>query len=134
MTGSRNVWTVSPSICDNAAASQGRLQLAPGEGIAGWVGQHGLVASVADAYADPRFSPRSDELLGFRTATLLALPMHVQDQVIGVLELVNKRGGHVHCQRPGGGRDASLRSRPGHRQGAPLCQPERTHHRVAGPQ
>ena len=66
--------------------------MAPGEGVAGWVGQHGLVANVADAYADPRFSPRSDELFGFRTATLLALPMHVQDHVIGVLELVNKRG------------------------------------------
>ena len=77
----------------HTTAVHAHLRLAPGEGIAGWVGQHGLSVSVADAYADSRFSSRSDELLGFRTATLLALPMRVQDQVIGVLELVNKRGG-----------------------------------------
>ena len=77
---------------DNAAVDV-KLQLELGEGIAGWVGLHGQPASVADAYADERFSPRSDALLGFRTRVILALPMRAQDRVIGVLELVNKRRG-----------------------------------------
>jgi signal transduction histidine kinase len=42
---------------------------------------------------DPRFAPTSDEQAGFRASSLLAVPLRARDQVIGVLEMVNKRVG-----------------------------------------
>ncbi len=67
--------------------------LGPGEGVATWVAQHGQSAIVPRASDDPRFSPRIDLQIGFRTASLLAVPLRVRDQVIGVLEVVNKHDG-----------------------------------------
>ena len=70
-----------------------KLELRAGEGIAGWVAEHGKSVIVEDARKDPRFSPVSDELLHYRTEPLLAIPMRAQDKIIGVLEMVNKRSG-----------------------------------------
>jgi PAS domain S-box-containing protein len=69
------------------------LRLRPGEGVAGWVAQKGESAIVDNAPGDPRFFPGVDEQTGFRTISLLAVPLRVRDAVIGVLELVNKLGG-----------------------------------------
>jgi len=69
------------------------LLLAPGEGIAGWVAQHGRSAIVPDVSVDPRFSPVIDRQIGFHTVSVLAVPLRVRDKVIGVLEVVNKHNG-----------------------------------------
>jgi PAS domain S-box-containing protein len=68
------------------------LRLRPGQGIAGWVAQHGQ-SVITRAYSDPRFFPGIDEQIGFRTISLLAVPLRVRDVVIGVVEAVNKRQG-----------------------------------------
>jgi two-component system sensor histidine kinase/response regulator len=67
-----------------------KLQLAPGEGIAGWVVQNRKSVIVPRASEDPRFCPEIDEEIGFQTESVLAVPLQVRDEVIGVLELVNK--------------------------------------------
>jgi signal transduction histidine kinase len=69
------------------------LRLSPGQGIAGWVAQQVESAIVADVQNDPRFVPGSDEQAGFHTNSLLAVPLRARDQVIGILEMVNKREG-----------------------------------------
>jgi len=69
------------------------VQLAPGQGIAGWAAQTEQTLVVNDAPHDPRFSSTSDEKLNFRTQSLLAVPLRAPDKTLGVLELVNKRGG-----------------------------------------
>jgi len=64
------------------------------EGLAGYVARTGETVNVADAYADPRFSPRVDEETGYRTRTVLAVPMCApQGQVNGVVQVLNKRQG-----------------------------------------
>jgi signal transduction histidine kinase/DNA-binding response OmpR family regulator len=69
------------------------LRLKPGQGIAGWVVQHGKSAQTGNVKADARFTRDVDDSTGFETHSLLAVPLQAQNKTIGVLELVNKRYG-----------------------------------------
>jgi PAS domain S-box-containing protein len=62
-------------------------------GICGWVAVHREPALVEDAYADPRFLKEVDKLTGFKTRTVLALPLMSQLEMTGVIQLFNKTGG-----------------------------------------
>jgi diguanylate cyclase (GGDEF)-like protein len=65
------------------------IRLKVGEGIAGVVAQTGQPTFIANAQHDPRFSPKVDEVTGFETKSIIALPLHVRGQVVGVFEVVN---------------------------------------------
>ncbi len=70
------------------------IRLARGEGLAGWVVDHGRAVNVKDAYRDPRFLPRYDEMHGFRTRSVLCHPMRNKDgRIVGVLQVLNRRSG-----------------------------------------
>jgi sigma-B regulation protein RsbU (phosphoserine phosphatase) len=64
-----------------------------GEGVAGWVQVNGRPALVPEAYEDPRFNPEVDRRTGYRTRTILCVPMSVKNRPIGVVSLINKTGG-----------------------------------------
>jgi len=75
-------------------AGVGEIRLAMGVGIAGTVAATGETINIPDAYADPRFNPEPDKRSGYRTRSLLTFPMTGQnDRVIGVFQVVNKKGG-----------------------------------------
>jgi class 3 adenylate cyclase/DNA-binding response OmpR family regulator len=61
-----------------------------GQGIAGWVAQTGEPLLVANAYQDPRFDPSFDRQSGFRTRSILTVPLKAKDQVTGVVQVLNK--------------------------------------------
>jgi signal transduction histidine kinase/putative methionine-R-sulfoxide reductase with GAF domain len=65
-----------------------------GQGLAGVAARTGAPVRVADAYKDRRFLRDWDDLTGFRTRSILAVPMknHV-GWVMGVVQALNKRGG-----------------------------------------
>ncbi|MDI6855011.1 MAG: sensor domain-containing diguanylate cyclase [Deltaproteobacteria bacterium] len=65
------------------------IRLKMGEGIAGVVAQTGKPAFIADARKNPRFSPKVDEVTGFETRSIIALPLHLRGEVVGVFEVVN---------------------------------------------
>jgi diguanylate cyclase (GGDEF)-like protein len=65
------------------------LRLKPGEGIAGAVARTGKPICIADVNKDPRFSVRADLATGFDTHSIIALPLLVRNEVIGVFEVVN---------------------------------------------
>jgi sigma-B regulation protein RsbU (phosphoserine phosphatase) len=70
--------------------TNGPLTLAMGEGIVGSVAASGRAEILDDPYADARFDPKVDQLTGFRTRSLLTVP--VQDRegtMIAVLQLLN---------------------------------------------
>jgi len=70
------------------------ISLHLGEGIAGEVARTGRVANVRDAYKDPRFSRAWDERTGFRTRSVLCVPLRSQlGRIIGVIQVLNKRPG-----------------------------------------
>jgi putative ABC transport system ATP-binding protein len=63
-------------------------------GIAGEVARTGRSLRVEDAYAHPLFHPEVDRATGFRTRSILCVP--IQDRagrVFAVAQLLNKRGG-----------------------------------------
>jgi len=70
------------------------IRLKTGEGIAGWVAQSGATVNIPDAYADPRFNQSVDQKSGFRTHSILCMPMpDHKGHTIGVVQVLNKRLG-----------------------------------------
>jgi len=64
-----------------------------GEGVAGWVAESGKPAIVNDVKRDPRFAPHVDAKTSFETRSILCAPLVSRGRTIGVLEILNKRGG-----------------------------------------
>jgi sigma-B regulation protein RsbU (phosphoserine phosphatase) len=70
------------------------IRLPIGRGIAGWVAQTGATANLPDVAHDPRFDAEFDARFGYRTRSLLALPIRDRSgRTVGVLELLNKLDG-----------------------------------------
>ncbi|GAB4425667.1 MAG: hypothetical protein Kow0031_05270 [Anaerolineae bacterium] len=73
---------------------------APWQGIAGWVATHDQPALVNDTLSDPRHLREVAENTGYRAHSILCVPLKVEGQVIGVVEVLNKTGGqqftHYH--------------------------------------
>src|SRR2546427_5786524 len=65
------------------------VRLKPGEGIAGWVVQHGKPLLVHDVERDPRFTSKIDKMTGFRTKAILAVPLQDHGRTVGVIEGLN---------------------------------------------
>jgi len=64
-----------------------------GKGISGWVAQHGQPILIPDAYADPRFDPSFDKRSGFRTRSYLCVPLIYNQNVLGVMTVLNRLDG-----------------------------------------
>lgn len=63
-------------------------------GIAGAVATSGEAIRVDDAYADARFNPEVDKKLGYRTRSILCLPVkNSAGEVFAVAQLLNRRDG-----------------------------------------
>ena len=58
--------------------------------IAGWIVHQGKPLLIRDAKNDPRWHSRVDKTIDFDTRSILGVPLKVKDQIIGVLELLNK--------------------------------------------
>jgi signal transduction histidine kinase len=70
------------------------IRLTVGEGIAGWVAQTREIVNIPDAYADQRFQPAVDLKSGYRTRTILGVPMiGALGGLVGVLQVLNKQDG-----------------------------------------
>lgn len=62
-----------------------------GQGIAGAVAESGDTVRVDDAYQDPRFNPDVDRRTGFRTRSILCLPVKNRaGEVFAVAQLLNR--------------------------------------------
>jgi sigma-B regulation protein RsbU (phosphoserine phosphatase) len=74
------------------SAPDARITVPRGRGIAGWVLEHGQPLLVADAYSDPRFFAEADKKTGFRTRSILCVPLQRKGKEIGVLQVLNPIG------------------------------------------
>ena len=68
-----------------------RLKL--GEGIAGSVIQNGRPMIVEDVKKERRFSDRFDKETGFKTRSLICVPLTIREKTIGALQVINKTNG-----------------------------------------
>ena len=79
------------------------MRMPVGSGIAGWVVQSGQAVALADLTADPRFDRAAAERTGYVPRAVLAVPVAVDDRVLGVLTLLDRDE-----SRPGADRDMAL--------------------------
>jgi diguanylate cyclase (GGDEF)-like protein len=63
------------------------------QGIAGWVARHREAVCLENASADPRHDPTLARRTGFVPHTMLCVPLVHQDALLGVVQVINKRGG-----------------------------------------
>jgi diguanylate cyclase (GGDEF)-like protein len=80
-------------VAGSAAESLTGKRIPLGEGIAGWVAQRGVSAVAEKPREDPRWSGSIDLLIGFKTDSLIAVPLRSGDKVFGVIELLNRLDG-----------------------------------------
>lgn len=72
----------------------GSVRFPVGTGIAGAVAQNGQAIRIDDAYSDPRFNRDVDRQTGYRTRSLLTLPVKDRDgRLFAVAQLLNRRDG-----------------------------------------
>ncbi|HEU4343666.1 MAG TPA: GAF domain-containing protein, partial [Candidatus Binatia bacterium] len=77
-----------------ALGSQEILRFDARVGIAGAVALTGQTINVEDAHADPRFYKEIDLRTGYRTRSLLAVPLRTHEgEIIGTFEVLNKKTG-----------------------------------------
>jgi GAF domain-containing protein len=69
------------------------LELPMGVGIVGDVARRGEPEIVTDARSDARFVQQVDEATGFVTRSMLAAPLEARNEVLGVLQVLNRRSG-----------------------------------------
>ncbi|MBL6751265.1 MAG: GAF domain-containing protein [Nevskia sp.] len=70
------------------------IRIAANAGIAGAVFSSGVGENIADPYADPRFNPEIDRSTGFRTRSILCIPIvNKKGARIGVTQVLNKLEG-----------------------------------------
>jgi len=66
--------------------------------IAGWVANHRRTLLVPDAYDDPRFNRDVDAQTGFRTRSVLCVPLVAKGRQLGVVELLNRLDGEAFSE------------------------------------
>ena len=83
----REIWA---KVAEQAA----EIRLPFGRGLAGTVAETGQEIVLHDAYADSRFDRSQDARTGFRTRSMLVVPVrNKESKVVGVLQLLNKKQG-----------------------------------------
>ena len=70
------------------------IRFSASEGLAGHAARTGEVVNVPDAYADARFNREIDKRTGYRTRSVLCVPLRGRDGATsGVVQVLNKTGG-----------------------------------------
>ncbi len=67
-----------------------KFEVKMGEGIVGNVVQTGKPLLIPDAPKDPRWSSHISDQLGFKTRSIVCVPLKINDRVIGAMEFINK--------------------------------------------
>ncbi|XP_069782712.1 cGMP-specific 3',5'-cyclic phosphodiesterase isoform X3 [Narcine bancroftii] len=75
-------------------ASTNCIRLEWNKGIVGYVAATGEPLNIKDAYKDPRFNAEVDQITGYKTQTILSMPIkNHKGEVVGVAQAINKKCG-----------------------------------------
>ena len=69
-----------------------------GTGIVGYVAQSRQIDVTTDVKRDRRHFPQIDEQSGFVTKSMISVPLISKDEVLGVIQVINKKGGKSFSQ------------------------------------
>jgi Nif-specific regulatory protein len=64
-----------------------------GQGIAGFVAERGEPLLIPDVSKDPRWDRKISESTGFQTHSIACVPMKLEGEVLGVIEIIDKEDG-----------------------------------------
>ena len=93
VTPSGDLSLTAASAGSDAARLHAQSIIVPrNRGISGWVLQNRKPLLVPDAYADPRFFRESDRKTGFKTRSIVCVPLLRDGKEIGVLQVLNPIG------------------------------------------
>jgi sigma-B regulation protein RsbU (phosphoserine phosphatase) len=85
----KELWSIVASGLDHQ-----EIRVPFGMGVAGRVGESGETVNTPDAYSLPYFEQGFDQKFGYRTRSLLCIPVrHHTGNIVGVIQLLNKKGG-----------------------------------------
>jgi sigma-B regulation protein RsbU (phosphoserine phosphatase) len=70
-----------------------KLQVTSGEGIIGWVVEHGQPVISNQVKEDPRYSPELEKQMGFSIQSLICVPLLRKGKLIGAVSALNKLNG-----------------------------------------
>ncbi len=84
----QQIWSIVATGMDTEV-----IRLPFGTGVAGKVAQTGQPINVEDAYKLPFFDPSTDQKTGYRTRSLLCLPIRHKGgtDIVGVIQLLNQK-------------------------------------------
>src|SRR5512143_4069903 len=69
------------------------FRLKMGQGIAGTVAEEGKPLLLEDAYSHPKFHRAHDDATGYRTRSMITVPLKVGDRITGVAQVINRLDG-----------------------------------------
>ncbi|RMF66549.1 MAG: adenylate/guanylate cyclase domain-containing protein, partial [Cyanobacteria bacterium J069] len=70
------------------------IRIPMNRGVVGFVASTGQIVNITNAYEDPRFDPTTDRQTGYKTKTILSMPVfNSEGRLIGVTQLINKYQG-----------------------------------------
>jgi len=70
------------------------LRFPADKGLAGYVAQNGEIINIKDAYSDNRFNQEVDKETGYKTNTILCMPIwNMKHEILGVFQVLNKENG-----------------------------------------
>ncbi len=67
-----------------------QFRLKMGQGIAGAVAEEGKPLLIEDVYTHPKFYRGHDEATGYRTKSMIAVPLKVGERITGVAQVINR--------------------------------------------
>ncbi|MFH1487397.1 MAG: ATP-binding protein [Pseudomonadota bacterium] len=67
------------------------LTLKVGEGIAGFVFQNGQPLVIQDVRKDKRFNDKFDKITGYKTRSMICVPLILRGTAVGVIQVLNKK-------------------------------------------
>ena len=85
------IYQVAQSAVGERLKKEVRLKM--GQGIAGTVAQEGTPLLLEDAYTHPKFFRGNDEATGYRTKSMITVPLKVGNRVTGVAQVINRLDG-----------------------------------------
>ncbi|HHS96275.1 MAG TPA: GAF domain-containing protein [Chloroflexi bacterium] len=75
-------------LVDQQGIQEFYLRIVPGRGVSGWVVERRTPLVIADLLQDPRWSRRRDRHLGDGARSVMAVPLVVENRLLGLIEVV----------------------------------------------
>ncbi|MFB1082825.1 HD domain-containing phosphohydrolase [Jeotgalibacillus sp. JSM ZJ347] len=94
------LWIADPAeqtLWTKIAHGMNRIAIPIDSGLVGAAYRSGEAISIDDAYKDSRFNPAVDQKTGYRTYSILCIPIrNAEQEIVGVYQAVNKQANPSH--------------------------------------